>query len=442
MFVFGLLFLLIGYTQPFISLLIFNKPSRYTPLLIIPQFLGSALGVYVIGKLTSHINIKWLFFSSFLIASITLFIIAFLDKIAVNFIARIVAYEILTFIFGFMVFPILTLILLYIGAIFQDDKSKTWISYIMIAKGLGAGLFPAIAAGFIVNLTSHASIASFNAGRWFYIMPAIITLIVAIASLECDYFHSKQLTSIDVIKKQKVAEQAFATKQSGWLLRSLIAKIKNLLKKPILKPLCLLCFLIFVMAFVENSVNFNFINLAKRSTAVINKKELLINAIRAVGIYALINSVWRFISGKWILPKVHFVVFITVSLLICTIGWIAILVGFMDRIWGIYLEAAIFGIGVGNLHPSVYSYGINLEPKRSTFIGRFLCLGQIVGLLFNQVLVGSVWLVSFQSPHNSVLYLLPAIILLIVTVLLGSAFVMTYRYIRHKKKVLALEHEA
>ena len=425
MFVFGLLFLMVGYTQNFVKYLIWpgsnNPDQKYISLLLLPQMLGIVLGTIVVGKLISRYNIRYLYIAGLGSAGIILFIIGFMDKFNLSQNSLIAVYSILTLIFGMGVGPISPLVVMYIAAKYKDDTSRNrMVSSVNAVYGLGAGIIPLALAGVIVNQTAGTNL-SFANGRYFYIIAACISLLGAATSSLINFKHSQQLTSSVVI-----GQEAFENKDK-----------KKIAKNLIRKPLIVFLFMIVSYMIVETSINFSFTNFGVTSTAShISHKDLQIEVTRAFGMYICIQGLWRMFSGIFLLSRVKYPVFITASIIGILIGLIGIFAGALNTIYGIYLEAAVFGFGIGNLYPAIYSYGVSIDNRRATFLGKWLSIGQMSGLLLGQLFIGILWLSAENATNGSVKFFAPIIFITCISVLLMTITLTSINYIKNSRKRL------
>ena len=428
MFIFGLLFLMIGYTQNFVQFLIWpaaNDPARkYISLLLLPQILGFIIGTSLMGKLVSKMNIRYIYMASFGLAGLASLIIAFLDKFGLNGASQIIpVYCILTFLFGIGVGPVSPLVVMYVSAQYDNDADRNrMLSYVNATYGIGAGIIPLAFSGFIVNITTGSNL-SFDNGRYFYIIAAIISFIGAACTFMINFKHSAQLTSSTILEQGPAANQ----------------KTNQMTKKMIWKPLLLFIFIMMAYTTIETSINFSFANFANKSTAAISEKQLSINVIRAFGLYVCIIGLWRLFSGLFLLHRVKYPVFIALSTVVIFLGLIGIFAGALNKVYGIYLEAVAFGFGIGNLYPTIYSYSVSLDAKRATFIGRWISIGQTIGEFFAQLFIGLLWINAFNANTSSVNFFAPIIFITCVVVLLFSTILITMGYVRHSRQKLEAE---
>ena len=172
----------------------------------------------------------------------------------------------------------------------------------------------------------------------------------------------------------------------------------------------------------------------------IGKKQLSINVIRAFGLYICIQGLWRAFSGLFLLNKIKYPIFVALSTIVIIIGLVGIFAGALNKVYGIYLEAVAFGFGIGNLYPTIYSYGVSLDPKRATFLGKWISIAQMSGLFLGQLFIGLLWIsASGAVSTTSVKFLAPIIFITCVVVLLFSATLITMGYVRHSRAKLKAE---
>ena len=430
MFIFGLLFLMIGYTQGFVKYLIWpttNDPAqKYISILLLPQMFGFILGTILMGKLVSKMDIRYIYMAGFGLAGLASLIIAFLDKFGLNGASQIIpVYCVLTFLFGIGIGPISPLVVMYIGAKYNSDNVRNrMLSCVNAAYGIGAGIIPLAFSSFIVNITTGSNL-SFDNGRYFYIIAAAISFIGVACTSMISFKHSAQLTSSTILEEKPSANN----------------KSNQLIKKAIWKPLLLFVFLMIAYMIIETSINFSFTNFANKSTASITEKELSINVIRAFGLYICIQGLWRAFSGLFLLNRVKYPVFIALSTIVIIIGLVGIFAGALNKVYGIYLEAVVFGFGIGNLYPTIYSYGVSLDPKRATFLGKWISIAQMSGLFLGQLFIGLLWINASNASTTSVNFLAPIIFITCVVVLLFSATLITMGYVRHSRAQLKAESD-
>ncbi len=428
MFIFGLLFLMIGYTQVFVQHLIWPKnisDRKYISILLLPQMFGFILGTILMGKLVSKMNIRYIYMAGFGLAGLASLIIAFLDKFGLNGASQLIpVYCVLTFLFGIGIGPVSPLVVMYIGAKYNSDNIRNrMLSCVNAAYGIGAGIIPLAFSSFIVNITTGSSV-TFDNGRYFYIIAAAISFIGVACTSMINFRHSAQLTSSTILEEKPSASY----------------KSNQLAKNIIWKPLLLFLFLMITYMIIETSINFSFTNFANKSTAAISQKQLNINVIRAFGLYICIQGLWRAFSGLFLLNKIKYPIFVALSAIVIIIGLVGIFAGALNKVYGIYLEAVAFGFGIGNLYPTIYSYGVSLDPKRATFLGKWISIAQMSGLFLGQLFIGLLWINASSAPSTtSVNFLAPIIFITCAVVLLLSTTLITMGYVRHSRAKLKAE---
>lgn len=413
MIVFGSLYVLTGYTQIYVQTLLFSKSSeKFMPLLICVQFAGLISGVVLVGYLVKWFNMRWLQFGGFGLGAITLIVLCFLNKMGSDQSLLIIIYSLLTFMFGLGVGWIVPLASFYINAHFLGKDRIKFLGLINGFYGLGAGIIPLAAARLIISRQSNTQ--DFQTAIWFFVVAIILASIGAFTGLFLDYRHSKQLTSSQILDKKTASSQK---KQNSSLW----------------KPLIILMGAMFVYTIVETTCNFSYVQFADK--APLGKTgNWQINVLQAFGIYLIIQGLWRTISGFYIVPKIGSVAYVLMScgLLLVALG--LIFGGYFDTTWGVYTIAILFGLGVGNIYPVIFSYIVSLDERRATFLSNYATIAQFGGIFFGQLIISSLWLYSQNQHFNSFKFLLPLIFTAIFVVIIALIITISRPYIRKYQK--------
>ena len=102
-------------------------------------------------------------------------------------------------------------------------------------------------------------------------------------------------------------------------------------------------------------------------------------------------------------------------------GFIAMLAGAFSPSnykWGIYVVAILMAIGLGNCWPIIFSYGVSLDNRRSTFIGIIINIVSMAWIPLAQLLCAVILLLGNGIGYNIILALGLVVSVLIIVALL------------------------
>ena len=386
-FIYGSLLLMVGYTQAGLSKIMFpNKASNIVYLLLAQSF-GLIVSTLLLSKLLSKMNIKYIFLAGLSSAAIMLTLISQIDHMFRDRGVRIGMFLVFSFILGISIGPISPLISTYLSAIYSGSKRTTMLSVSNGVYGIGAGIIPLVASAAIIKLGGKG----FEAVRFFYYIAIALAVIGAIAGYFIDYRHTQQSTSSKIISK---GTQNF----SIW------------------KPLV---FAIIIMSFymiAETIANYMFVNIANDTppTSVVTENSIKIHATQAFGLFVMIQGLWRTTSGLFVLPYVKKRYFILISATIMLVGFIWIISGGMRYTYSVYIIAILFGLGIGNLWPTIYSYAIDIDERRASFIGMAINITSMVWIPLTQLVVALLW-TQHGSETSGILYYSPILLAIIAS---------------------------
>ena len=371
--IYGSLFLMVGYTQILVAKTLFNNSTsdtKYMPLMLVPQMIGLYIGSIIYGYFIKKFNLRWVYMGFLSLAAIGLIIIAFLDKYGSNEISLIFIYIIFSFLFGVGIGPVNPLISMYIGDIFTGERRVRLLGIINAFYGLGAGLFPLVFSSFILKY-SGGNGDSYEGARIFYLIAFGLAILGILVS-----FFVKYKFSVD---KQTVKSNKSEQKQ-------LIAN-DNDYKKPFW-----FCFLLMTMLFViATALIFNFTQFITAAGGKNPADSWKIIAIQAFGVYALVQGAWRTFSGLWVSKKMSSITFLYLSLFITLIAVVIIFADGLKYEAGVFIVAALLGLGLGNVYPVLFNYALELNMNHKIYLSRQMGIAQGLGVVLGQISVGAFW---------------------------------------------------
>lgn len=379
--IYGSLFLMVGYTQILVAKTLFAGDSgddKYMPLMLVPQMIGLYFGSILYGFFIKKFNLRWVYMMFFAIVGISVLIIAFLDQYGSNEIALIFIYIIFSFLFGIGIGPVNPLISMFIGDVFTGERRVRLLGVINAFYGLGAGLFPLVFSNLILNL-SHG--ASYEGARIFY----LIAFVLAIVGVGVGFF----------IKYKFSVDKPNVTNSS-------IEKNKNLSMESDYKKPFWFCFLLMTMLFViATALIFNFTQFIVAARTNPHTAWQIV-AIQAFGVYAIIQSVWRTVSGLWISKKMSAPSFLFLSLFITLTAVVVIFAGALKYEVGVFIVAILLGLGLGNVYPVLFNYALELNINHKIYLSRQMGIGQGLGVVLGQISIGAFWLLHEKMPVTAI----------------------------------------
>ena len=389
-FIYGSLLLMVGYTQAGLAKVLFPKHGSYIVYLLLAQSFGLIASTLLLSKLLAKMNIKYIFMVGMMGAAIMLTLISQIDRLSSNHIVLISIFIIFSFILGLGIGPISPLISTYLSAIYSGHKRTTMLSVSNGVYGIGAGIIPLVASAAIIKLAQNSSGTGGGLGpvRFFYYIAIVLAVLGAIAGYFIDYRHTAQSTSSKIIGKDK---KSFS----------------------ILKPLIFAIAIMSAYMIAETIANYMFVNVANDTvaTGVIAKQNVKIHAIQGFGLFVMVQGLWRTFSGLFVTPHVKKRYFILISALIMLAGFSWIMGGGLRHTYGIYAIAILFGLGIGNLWPAIYSYAIDIDERRASYIGMAINITSMVWIPLTQLVVALIWTQHAHGTINSgILYYSPILL--------------------------------
>ena len=380
-FVYGSLLLMVGYTQAGLANVMFPPHhTSYIVYLLLAQSLGLIASTLLLSKLLAKMNIKYIFMAGMMGAAIMLTLISQIDKLSSNHIVLISLFIIFSFILGIGIGPVSPLISTYLSAIYSGNKRTTMLSVSNGVYGIGAGIIPLVASAAIIKLGGEG----FNAVRFFYYIAIVLAVLAAVAGYFVDYRHSAQSTSSKIIGKDNKGFNIW-------------------------KPLMFAVAIMSAYMICETIANYMFVNVATDTAGTITKQNVKIHAIQGFGLFVMVQGLWRTFSGLFVTPHVKKRYFILASALIMLAGFSWIFFGGLRHTYGVYAIAILFGLGIGNLWPAIYSYAIDIDERRASYIGMVINITSMVWIPLTQLVVALIW-TAHGTETSGILYYSPILL--------------------------------
>ena len=289
-----------------------------------------------------------------------LLFISEINKFSSNKNVLIFLFILFSLILGIGIGSVSPLISTYLSAVYSGQKRTTMLSVSNGVYGIGAGIIPLVASAAIIKVGHQ----NFDSVRYFYYIAASLALLAAISGYFIDYKHSKQSTSLNILNKEQTSFS-------------------------IVKPLMMAIALMSAYMIAETIANYMFVNVASDTKG--NADNIKIIATQGFGLFVMIQGIWRAVSGLFVTPYVKKRYFILVSAVIMLAGFIWILAGGLRTTYGVYLIAVMFGIGIGNLWPAIFSYAIDIDERRASYIGMVINITSMAWIPLTQLIVALMW---------------------------------------------------
>lgn len=265
--------------------------------------------------------------------------------------------------------------------------------------GIGIGLVPLLFARVVIGAQGSTSFAH---TQHFYWIATGLAILGSVCGIFINYTHNKQHTSSKIIN-----EAIHGKSISIW------------------KPIMFALFLMFFLMTIETVVNWSFVRISRNvfsHGSSITSNELAIRTIEAFGLMLVIQGLSRPLTAFFILPYIDrkwYILFCSI-LLISAFGWI--MGGAFSSSWHIYIIAIMLGMGVGNLWPIIFSYTVEVDNRRSSFIGVWCHITSTSASPIIQLLIASLWVNIAHSDYTSAIFFAP----IIIGIIAASAFFIVF----------------
>lgn len=361
MFAYGLMLLMVGYTSYQISQQLFgnnhNHSVRLQLLTALPQAFGLLVGAFGLKPLMPRVNIRTIMVAGMALALPAIVTISQLDKFTgttgkyVNWKA-VGAYIPLNFLFGLGISICSPVTSTYLGTVYTGKTRSYLVSGINGLYGLGAGFIPLFLTDFVYGKSNGTP--DFDAIRPFFYISLVFCILTLLLSLLLDYRFTPESLSVGAEKTSVTTDNS--SHQQSKLNSTLLITFG-----------CIFLFFCFYLIF-ETGANYGlagkYINQSGLEPEV--KKENTIHMIRGLGLFFLLQGIWRAVSPL-IFKKVRYRFFILFSAVFVFAGYLILAVdGLSHNVKLIYLVAILLAIGIGNMWPIIFSFvQSSYEEKRS-----------------------------------------------------------------------------
>lgn len=413
LFIYGALLLMIGYTQKGLEQVIFNPLTDSEKLnadknmfyLLVPQSVGLILAAIIVGKLIAKFNIRWIFLTGFSVAAVSLIVISQFNHFSnLSQSARIIIFIIMSLLFGTAIGPMSPLVSTLFGAVYTGSKRTKMLSVSNGVYGVGAGFIPLVISPTVASFKEATSSSDFTHVQIFYYIAFALAIVGAGCGYLINYLHPRQLTSSKSISIEKNFN--------------------------IWKPLIMALALMSAYMITETIVNYAFQKSTNRSLSDITSDSSKY-ATMAFGLFVTVQGLFRAFTGLVLANKIKSWTFIFISAIVMAFGLIWALLGGLGNIWSAFLIAIVLGVGVGNLWPMIYTYSVDIDENRASFIGVAINIISMFWIPVTQVLIAIIW--NSEASSKSISFLAPILIAFITSVLVIALIIYSYFYFRKIK---------
>ena len=368
-FVYGFVLLLSSYTGgSIISVVGIQALQNNGTLAVVPQAAGLVAGVIFLKFLTKNFSLRSIMITGWTIATLFLFLEAVIDKIPGTLHSPLGTglFFFFAFMFGLGVSGVSPGLGIFFSRRFTGKNRIVIFGSCQGLFGIGAGIMPLALAAILYQ--KNVSQTSIDSVRFF--------LYIAVAlSFVCMFFSSLMnvpTASDDELKLKLTKTEKLEQKKKNLT----IFNFRIIL-------MCAILFYIFYM-FCETVGSYNiqrFIsdnwtknNYPNSSQANLDYNNLMITAIRCAGLLSFTEGLTRTFASIFICPRVKFRHFLTASLIILIGAYAFTLSGVAtknlqnNKAVAAYILAIWFGIGIGNIWPTLNSFLNEIDNKRAALI--------------------------------------------------------------------------
>ena len=391
LFTYGCMLLMIGYTSSGLASTAYpgSNPafgSQWSIAYAIPQSIGLIVSTFTLKFLLNRFNVRWIVTIAFLVAAIVVGVNSVIDKID-NHNIEFYLFVVLNFFFGIAIGYSSPIASTYLGSIFTGKKRTTILSLSNGIYGVGAGILPLAFASII---SSASSKTDFGEIRYFYFIAIGFSLFTAFIGLFLNYRHSKAKLSAKLKDEEDVSKNS-EEKNTGIQSKQFSIFI----------PLLLMVVCMGIYMFAETIANYGLSNLVVKSNfATYNNVHFKIIATEIVGLFFFVQGLVRCGTGLTITRWIKNKSFIMGSTCIFILGFIVLATGVLhSNIYLGFLVAVLFGFGIGNLWPMIYSYAVGLDSRRSSLIGIWINIISMIMIPITQV-IATLLIFNTKSSSN------------------------------------------
>ncbi len=391
MFVYGLMLLMIGYTNPGLQQITGLKGGK-TIFLALPQSIGLIIGVLGLKWLLSKYNIRTILSVGFGFAFISIIILSQLDKItgatgtnpSSNAQQKaLIVYLIISFIMGLGISPSSPIASTYMSTVYKGHKKSVLLSLSNAVYGIGGGIIPLALASFIYNQSNNNNVAKFDTLRYFYYIAMGFLALALLLSFLTNYKHSKERLSGEIKNTNNSTSENKIENQ----------KDVNLTKRHFWTAVILIISMYAFYMISETISNYSFVHFVNPDSG---DKSRTITATMAFGLFVLVQGIWRAVSGLTLVKWIKLKYFILSSFLLVIAAFTILATGVVKNNPNLsYLVAILIGLGLGNIWPMMFSYGTGVNEEKAPLIG--VCINIISMAMIPIVQVASALVINVNN---------------------------------------------
>ena len=392
MFVYGLMLLMIGYTNPGLQQITGLKGGK-TIFLALPQSIGLIIGTLGLKWLLSKFNIRTILSVGFGFAFASIIILSQLDKITgstgVNPSSSaqktaLIVYLIISFIMGLGISPSSPIASTYMSTVYKGHKKSALLSLSNAVYGIGGGIIPLALASFIYNQSNNNNVAKFDTLRYFYYIAMGFLALALLLSLLTNYKHSKERLSGEIKNTNNSNSENKIENQ----------KDINLTKRHFWTAVILIISMFAFYMISETISNYSFVHFVNPDGG--DDKSRTITATMAFGLFVLIQGIWRAVSGLTLVKWIKLKYFVISSFVLVVTAFAILATGIIkDNPNLSYLVAILIGLGLGNIWPMMFSYGTGVNEEKAPLIG--VCINIISMAMIPIVQVASALVINVNN---------------------------------------------
>ena len=406
LFIFGSILLLTGYTQNGLSAAIFNSSgySKYFTWLLLTQSVGIIVGNIIIGRVIAKINSRYLIMISCATAATMLLLISQIKFLSNSVGMKIFYFSIFSFILGCSISPLNLIISVFISAIYQGNERQKMLSSVQGMYGIGLGAIPLFFANIVIGI-KHST--NFHNTQIFYYIAIGLAIAGVILGFLINYQHTTQQSSSKILD----------VKTSGESVK-------------IWKHVVFALLMMFALMSLETIANWSFVRVGENvaSGGASNpSNNIKINITQAFGLMLVIQGLMRPLTGIFVLPYIDRKWYFIFSGIFLVTGFSWFMGGAFKHTSTIYIAAIILGMGIGNLWPVIFNYGVEIDNRRSTFIGVLIGVTGYTAPVITQLIIALAWIGINRADYTSFQFFVPLIIGLIDAAAILFIFLLTYK---------------
>lgn len=340
MLIYGILLLMIGYTQGGFTGITGVDP-KHSVLLVLPQSIALIIGTISLKPLMERFNIRTIFLTAYSLLVVVVVLISQLDRItgikqhqtSINT-KGLVTFCVLSFLYGLFISPTSPLTSIFLSTVYTGKGRGAALGISNGFYSLGAGIIPLVASSFVIKEHNTTTTTFADVRTFYYIALGFAVLLLAVACF-VSYRHTPASLTTKDMTSGVVSHQDDKMKSGKIYVTALTGIV--------------LMFGVYMV--VETFANYAFVSKLGVGVDPFGQDHgLKVTVVQAFGLFLLIQGIWRILSGTVITQFMRYRDFVLMSASLIIAAYIIITV--QSRIQKnallAFFSAVFLGVGLGS----------------------------------------------------------------------------------------------